>query len=73
MTETKRQQRSSEATSAAERVAAEYRARFHRLLVAGILIAAVMVTLGIVVVYALDQTPGMAPGTATPGLLLPVS
>lgn len=58
---------SAEAASAAERVAARYRAELHRLLVAGVVIAVAILALGVVVVYGLDLTPGMAePGTLVP-------
>lgn len=67
MTEATGAARSAPATSAAEEVAARYRAEFHRLVVAGILIALVILALGVFVVYGLDEVPGMAtPGTLGP-------
>lgn len=62
MTEESGARRSAEVASAAERVAARYRAEFHRLLAAGILIAVAILALGLFVVYGLDLTPGMARG-----------
>lgn len=50
-----------EVVSVAERVAARYRREFHRLLVAGVAIAVVILALGLVVVYGLGEMPGMSP------------
>lgn len=59
-----------EPATVAERVSAKHRAELRRLLVAGLLIAVLVVALGIIVVYGLDQAPGMAEhgDTGTVGL-----
>ena len=46
---------------AAETVKLEYRREFRRLLVAGIILAVLILALGVLIVYGLGETPGMTP------------
>lgn len=56
-----------QSSSITERVSMRYRRESHRLLIAGVVIAVAVLALGILVVYGLGETPGMAPA----GLIAP--
>ena len=45
---------------AAETVKLEYQREFRRLLVTGIILAVLILALGVLIIYGLGETPGMA-------------